>query len=129
MKPFIFTIKKIFYAFLGIFSPRSGLIPASLEFQRAIADAQRKNAKTGHRFYVIWNNQTLHLVALTYDGYQGRQDSYEYLRLRGAFPPTSRAKFKDSAFYYTSSKNGAPEMGKDERMVKLQLLRYRYFTC
>ena len=128
MKSLLYFFKQLGYALIGIFSPRSGLIPASIELQRCIAECKRKNARTGHRYYAIWNNQTRHLAALTYKGYQGRQDSYQYLRHRGAFPPTNESKFKDSAFYYTGSKNGAAEMTPEDTRLHLQLLRARYFS-
>ena len=121
-------IQKFGYSILGIFSPRSGLVPATIELQRSIADARAKNAKTGHRYYCIWNASTRHLTELTYDGYPGRTDSYQYMRHRGAFPPTSRQELKKSAFFYTASKNGALEMTKEETRQKLQILRARYYT-
>jgi len=122
------TIKKFFYALLGIFSPRSGLVPAAIEFNRAITEARAKHAKTGHRYFCIWDLTNRHLITLTYDGYKGRIDSYQFMRHRGAFPPTSRSKFKESAFFYTASKNGASEMSEEEARMKLQVLRARYYT-
>lgn len=128
MKHLFYLIKKIGYALLGIFSPRSGLVPAAIELNRAIADARAKNAKTGHRYFCIWDAVQKRLVALTYDGYRGRTDSYQYMRHRGAFPPVSRNKFMESAFFYTGSKNGAPEMTVEQSRNKLQLLRSRYYS-
>lgn len=123
-----FFLKKIMYAFLGVFSPRSGLIAASIELQRAIADARQKYYKTGHRFYCIWDAKQRHLVTLTYNGYPGRTDSYQYMRHRGGFPPCSLSKFKESAYYYTPSKNGAKAMTEEDTRLHLQLLRARYFS-
>ena len=53
LKVISLTIKKIFYALLGVFSPRSGLVPAAIELNRAIAEAKAKYTKTGHR-YLRW---------------------------------------------------------------------------
>lgn len=128
LKVISLTIKKIFYALLGVFSPRSGLVPAAIELNRAIAEAKAKYTKTGHRYFCIWDITNRHLVTLTYDGYKGRIDSYQHMRHRGAFPPTDRGAFKDSAFYYSASKNGAPEMTREEIHNKLQLLRHRYYS-
>ena len=125
---FLHSFRKIWYAFLGIFSPRSGLVPAAIELNRAISEAHAKNARTGHRYYCIWNAVLKRLVTLTYDGYTSRTASYQYMRLRGAFPPVSRQKFKESAFYYTASKNGALAMTEEVKREKLQVLRSRYFS-
>lgn len=127
MKPLLHPFKRLWFSLIGIFSPSSGLVPAALELNRAIAEARRKNARDGHLYYVIWNSMGRRLVTLTYDIYRGRTDSYVYMRHRGAFPPVTREKFKESAFFYTGSKNGAKEMTEDEVKVKLQVLRQRYY--
>ena len=128
MKHLFFQFKKIGYAFLGFFFFVGKKSCAAIELNRAIADARAKHAKTGHRYYCIWDAVQKRLVALPYDGYRGRTDSYQYMRHRGAFPPVSRDKFMESAFFYTGSKNGASEMTVEQSRNKLQLLRSRYYS-
>lgn len=127
MKSLFYFLRKIWFTLIGIFSPKSGLVPASIELNRAIADARLKNRKTGRRYYTIWDQVNRRLINLTYKGYPGRTDSYQYMRMRGGFPPCTLETFKESAYYYTSSKNGALEMPAEEINKRLQLLRSRHY--
>lgn len=121
----IAMLKKIFSFLRSIIS---GLVPASWEFQRAIRLARRKYAKTGHRFFLIWNPDNRRLEALSYEALPGRMDSYIALRHRGRFSPLTRRQFQEGAFFFTASRNGAPEMDQARVYQRLEVLRSRYYT-
>ena len=107
---------------------RAGIVPAAWALCKAIREARRKNRATGKRFFAIWSPERRRLVTLTYDAYPGRTDSYCYLRRRGKFTPFTRKQFLQGAFFYTGSKNGAPEMSRHDIYMSLEILRRRYFA-
>lgn len=121
------AIKKIIFLFKAIFSRQSGLVPACIEMQRAMREARAKNRRTGHRYYCIWDPENRRLVPLTYDRYPGQADSFAYLRQRGKFSPLTRQQFKDGAFFYTASRNGAHEMTEADIRTRLEVLRRHYY--
>lgn len=78
-------------------------------------------AKTGKRFYVVWDGSRRKLVCISYDAIPGRADSYRYLRLRGCFPPQTRQQIKNGSLYYSRSKSH-PAMPKDIFQARLWTL-------
>lgn len=101
------------------------LLRASVVYYLGRREAQEKFRKTGHQFFCIYDPNDRSLCAITYKAYPGRVDSYQYLRRRGRIAPLTLQKFKEGAFYYTSSRNSAREMSKQEQQSKLDLLRVR----
>lgn len=84
-------------------------------------------AKTGKRFYVVWDSSRRMLVCISYGAIHGRADSYHYLRLRGCFAPQTRAQLQQGSLYYSRSKS-SPAMTKEclqARMHTLVTLRAR----
>lgn len=95
----------------------------SIRYQRAIDEAERKRAEDGHRYYVLWDPIQRRLISLTYDYYNGRSDSYAYLRRRGRFKdPLRRDDFRDACYYFTGSRNGVRSMSDKRKNYNLKRL-------
>lgn len=124
----MYSFIQVIRAIRGVFSPDSGLLPATYEYNRARQEALRKYRRTGHRYYNVWDPNGRRLVPITFEGYRGDGDSFQHLRHRGVFSPMSRRELKDGSFYFTPSRNGAREMEDDVRKQKIDLLRRRYFA-
>lgn len=94
-----------------------------MRYQRAIDEAEKKSARDGHRYYVLWDPTQKKLISLTYDYYNARSDSYAYLRRRGRFKdPLRRDDFRDACYYFTGSRNGAKRMSDKRKHCNLNRL-------
>lgn len=119
MKKFISFIKNVLNPVKA-----TRLARTSVQFQKAIDEAESKFRKDGHRYYVIFDPKAGKLISITYDLYKLRYDSYIYLRRRGRFGnPVSRNDLKRGCYYYTPSKNGAKRM--PEIMKRISMMRLR----
>ena len=105
------------------------LLKASIMYKKAIDEAESNYQRDGHRYYVIYDPTQKKLIALTYDIYMNRGDSYIYLRRRGRFGnPMKRNELKERCFYYTPSKN-APSRRCTGDEYNEKLLRWqRYYS-
>lgn len=99
---------------------------ASSMWKKAVEEAEEKRKQDGHRYFVIWDQRQQKLISITYDIYRSRGDSYQYLRIRGAFRrPLRREELKKYSFYYTSSqwraKSCTPEEAKEKMILWQQM--------
>ena len=77
------------------------MMKASGMWMRAKKEADEKRKADGHRYFVIYDAGQKKLISITYDIYESRGDSYQYLRQRGRFKrPLTRDELKALCFYY-----------------------------
>ena len=106
------------------FSKTKKLLEASSMLHNAIEEAERLRLEDGKRRFVFFDPAQRKLITLTYFMRKGYGDSYQYLRRRGRFTkPMKYEEFREKAYYYTGSKNGAPAISQEE--LKKRTLRWQ----
>lgn len=105
-----------------LLNPRKSrlMMKATVMWQKAKEEAEEMRKKDGHRYFVIYDAAQKKLICITYDIYQNRGDSYQYLRQRGRFKqPLTREELKELCFYYTTSQWTKRTCEGDEQKDKL----------
>ena len=114
------TLIKGFVEFFKNAKKSGKMMKASGMWMRAKKEADEKRKTDGHRYFVIYDAGQKKLISITYDIYESRGDSYQYLRQRGRFKrPLTRDELKALCFYYTTSKWTNKEISEKEEQEKL----------
>jgi hypothetical protein len=97
-------------------------------YEAGIKETEEKHRKDRLRYFMVFDPVQWKMVALTYDRYKGRADSYKYLVQRGRWKNRlSQEQMKELSWYYTPSKWAPLGMDKETQKRKKKVWIRYYF--